>query len=384
MRSLPALILPLFSLLLLCLSSCARREIDVRVDDAAMKHPVAHLLCRLLGTLVSLFLCLLVMAPFFDPVHKVGMPEEEAYRTYLRSMPSFLTRLQETAAGIRTQEEADAAAYALAALAGEQAETFRAIAMESLWPTEAGKRARGVLRTEEELMQSEPAARFLREDKRLRESDFYGSATLRYLWQAYAAIDTPQGVLLPWMPSTRLRLAADGGKTDSQPLPFPSLFEAADLLRHPSGHEDVTLLALDALATAPLRASDIGEGIPLRPCLPVLRGEHELFGDCFCPRYCFVNPDDTQQKALSGEPAAWASSSPLRLAILTKEAARALPALQEERRTEFGTTFIYRLTPPFRSAYLLISFDHDDEHPGNFVFTDDISGFTHFPADDAS
>lgn len=336
-----------------------------------MKRPVVHLLCRLFGTLLSLYIVVLMLTPFFAPVHKVGMPEEEAYRTYLRSMPSFLTRLQETAAGIRTQEEADAAAYALAALAGEQAETFRAIAMESLWPTEAGKRARGFLRTEEELMQSEPAARFLQEDKRLREADFYGSATLRYLWQTYAALGTPQGVLLPWMPSTRLRLAADRGKTDTQPLRLPALFKAADLLRHPSGHEDVTLLALDALAAARLRCSDIGEGIPIRPCLPVLRGAHELFGDCFCPRYCFVNPDDTPQNALSGEPAAWASSSPLRLSVLTRDTARALAALQEERSTEFGTTFIYRLTPPFRSAYLVIRFDNDDERPVNFVFTDD-------------
>lgn len=346
-----------------------------------MKRPVAHLLCRLLGTLLSLYIVVLILAPFFAPVHKVDMPEEEAYRTYLRSMPSYLTRLQETAAGIRTQEEADAAAYALAALAGEQAETFRAIAMESLWPTEAGRRARGFLRTEEELMQSEAAARFLREDKRLREADFYGSATLRYLWQAYAALDTPQGVLLPWMPSTRLRLAADRGKTDTHPLRLPALFEAAELLRHPSGHEEVTLLALDALAAARLRGSDIGEGIPIRPCLPVLRGDHELFGDCFCPRYCFVPPDDTPQKALSGEPAAWAASSPLRLAILTKEAARALPALQEERSTEFGTTFIYRLTPPFRSAHLVIRFDKDDEHPASFVFTQNISEFTSAPTD---
>lgn len=338
-------------------------------------HPIAHLLCRLLGTLLSLYIVVLMTAPFFDPVHKVGMPEEEAYRTYLRSMPSFLTRLQETAAGIRTQEEADAAAYALAALAGEQAETFRAIAMESLWPTEAEKRARGFLRTEEELMQSEAAARFLQEDKRLREADFYGSATLRYLWQAYAALETPQGVLLPWMPSTRLRLAADRGKTDTQHLRLPALSAAADLLRHPSGHEGVTLLALDALAAARLRGSDIGEGIPIRPCLPVLRGEHELFGDCFCPRYCFMNPDDTPQEALSGEPAAWATSSPLRLAALTKEAARALPALQEECRTEFGTTFIYRLTPPFRSTYLVIIFSKDGVSPKSFDFCDEVGEY---------
>ncbi len=347
-----------------------------------MKHPIAHLLCRLLGTLISLYIVVLMAAPFFAPVHKVGMPEKEAYRTYLRSMPSFLTRLQETAAGIRTQEEADAAAYALAVLAEEQAETFRAIAMESLWPTEAEKCAQTFLRTEAELMKGEPAARFLREDKRLRESDFYGSATLRYLWQAYAAIDTPQGVLLPWMPSTRLRLAADRGKTDTQPLRLPALFKAADLLRHPSGHEDVTLLALDALAAARLRGSDIGEGIPIRPCLPVLRGEHELFGDCFCPRYCFVNPDDTPQDALNGEPAAWASSSPLRLVRLTKEAARALPALQEERSTDFDTTFIYRLAPPFRSPYLVIIFPKEDEHPANFIFAEEINEFTHFPAAD--
>lgn len=348
-----------------------------------MKHPVAHLLCRLIGTLASLVIALLVMAPVLDPVHKVGMPAEEAYRTHLRSMPSFLTRLQETAAGIRTQEAADAAAYTLAALAGEQAEAFRAIAMESLWPTEAEKRAQGFLLTEAELMQSEVAARFLQEDKRLRESDFYGSATLRYLWQAYAAIDTPQGVLLPWMPSTRLRLAADRGMTDTQHLRLPALFKAANLLRHPSGHEDVTLLALDVLATARLRGSDIGEGIPLRPFLPVLRGEHALFGDCFCPRYCFLPPDDTPQDALSGAPAAWAASSPLRLAALTRKTARALPSLQAERCTAFGSTFIYRLTPPFRSPYLVIVIPTDDEHPASFIFTQDISEFTSAHTDDA-
>lgn len=274
------------------------------------------------------------------------MPTEEAALAYLNEQRDVqLPLLTQLAAGVRSQQEADAAVYELAEYLSRRDKAFRKYPTEPLSPAQAAERVQHMLAAETELMQSEAAISFRYEEARLRAAAFYRSATLRALWEGYV-----------------------GRKQRSRP----------------QADAEMTLLALDAFAAAGFRGNADQEVSPVAPAAPNLRGEGRFFEDCFCCRYCFRAEVAPAPTALSGGPAAWAQSSPRALLALTPDTARALPALTDERRTEFGTTFIYRLTPPFRSAYLLISFDNDDEQPGNFVFTDDISGFTHFPAADAS
>lgn len=291
-------------------------------------RPLARVCAFVLSLLVGLELMAaqLLQPPTLMPTEKVGL-------AYLRELHEtqrpLLTRQAER---IRSRQEADDAVYGLAGYLRERAEAFRKLPMEPLSPAQATERFQRLRNAEAKLMQSDVAAAFRREDERLRAANFYHSPTLRALWECCAA-GTPQDT---------------SSRKDSE----------------------MTLLALDAFDSVGYRGNSDRYSSPVAPAAPKLRGTQALFEDCFCPRYCFGAEATPAPKALNGEPAAWAESSASELLALTPQTARALPALQEECRTEYDTFFCYRLTPPFRSTYLVIIFSKDDEHPASFVFSD--------------
>lgn len=322
-----------------------------------------HHLARTAAFVLSLLVAFELMAAQLLP-RPVLMPTEQASLAYHHELQDTqLPLLTQLAERIRTPQEADDAVYELAGYIRSRAEAFRKLSMEPLSPAQATERFQHILDAEAELMQSDAATALRREDERLRATDFYHSATLRALWECYVTRRTPPGPRLPWMPTGE---------------------QAMKRLFLPTTDAEMTLLALDAFAAVGFRGDHAPESLFAVPAAPKLRGNKESFENCFCPRYCFGVDATPAPKALSGTPAEWAASSPRALLALTPQTARTLPTLQEERRTAYGALFFYRLTPPFRSPYLVIIMPKDGEHPASFIFTEDLSEFSHAPAGDAT
>lgn len=301
-----------------------------------------HLFARICACVLSLLVAF-ELAAAQRLSRPVLMPTEEAVLAYLAEQQDVqLPLLTQLAAGIRSQQEADAAVYELSEYLSRRAAAFRKLPTEPLSPAQAAVRMQHLLAAETELMQSEAATSFRREETRLRAAAFFHSVTLRDLWESYVG---------------------------------------RNQLSRPQADAEMTLLALDAFAVAGFRGNADAEAAPLSPATPNLRGEGRTFEDCFCCRYCFRAAVPPATKALSGAPAEWAQSSPRALLALTREAAGTLPSLHAEHSTADDTFFLYRLTPPFRSPYLVIIFPKTGEHPGSFVFTDEPAEFTEMSDD---
>lgn len=304
------------------------------------------------------------------------LPTEESASVYLQTIEQDVEELNGILRSIQSPQQADEAIYALAAILPRQKAARNRLCYENLKGEDAARRLRFLLQTDEKRLSEQKYVDFLHEVRRLQEAENYHSDALFYLIRTFFVEDVNRGLLPKWLLSARL--CAAWGMSDvgcrtslSEQVGDEAFLSEALNLRTTFSEEAIPLTALDALQRAGERADEEPSVTLVSPTSASLRGEHSVFLDCFCPRYCF------RQGALpqmgSGQRAEQCPRTLGDIVSMSKEAALQNPALFAVQEREEDTFIIFRLEPPFKSRFLVTEYAKGEQFPSSFIFTDSFS-----------
>lgn len=301
------------------------------------------------------------------------LPTEESAAVYLQTLEQDVEELNGILRSIQSPQQADEAVYALAAILPRQKAARRRLCYENLNGGAAARRLRFLLQTDEKCLAEQKYVDFLREVRRLQEAENYHSDALFYLLRTFFVENVNRDIIPRWLLSARLcatwGMSAVGGRTGlSEQVGNEAFLSEALNLRTIFSAEAIPLTALDALQRAGERADEEPNVTLVSPPSYALRGEHSVFSDCFCPRYC-LRPG-ALARVSSGRSADGAPGTLGDIVSMSKEAAMKNSAFFALKAREEDAFIIFRLEPPFKSRFLVTQYAGGEQFPSSFIFTD--------------
>lgn len=325
-------------------------------------------------SLVTILLCSVMLLTWQDRTYP--LPTEESAAAYSQTIEQDVEELNGILRSVQSPQQADDAVYALTAILARQRAARSRLCYENLKGEAAAQRLRFLLQTDEKRLSEQIYIDFLYEVRRLQEAENYHTDALFYLLRNFFVEDVNRDIIPKWLLSVRLRAAWGmpevGRRTSlSEQVGNEAFLSEALNLRTIFSAESIPLTALDALQRAGERADEEPIVTLVSPPSYALRGEHSVFLDCFCPRYCL-------------RPGAHAQASNRRRADGTlrtlgdivstsKEAAMKNSAFFALKEREEDAFIIFRLAPPFKSRYLVTEYAKGEQFPSAFIFTDSIN-----------
>ena len=206
----------------------------------------------------------------------------------------------------------------------------------------------------------------IREYKRLAIHNFYGCRILEDTLRFYFFEQAGDSVFSLWQPMGMIRynLAVRDFSVTKESVKqlFSQLYNGIGI-KDP--HDDrISILFLDYYDRA--QTNGRGDFKLIAPAKPTIRGQHAIFDNCLCLRFCFNRNDNS----INFHSNSLEDMHPSELYSLNIENAKQLKEFVDEKRlNDEATSLIYRLEPPFLSTYLILNFDGNKQHCSSIMFS---------------
>lgn len=207
----------------------------------------------------------------------------------------------------------------------------------------------------------------LREYRRLATHNFYECPHLELTLRLYFFEQAGDAIFPLWQPMGMIRyhLARRHLPLSAKSVNqlFSQLYDGP-CIKDPRC-DNISILFLDYYDRSSM--DQRGDFRLIAPARPTIRGRYAVFDDCLCTRYCFNYDDSITYHSTS---LGYAHSSELH--GLSREMAKRLKEYVGEKRwNDDSVFFIYRLSPPFLSAYLILSYNKDEPYCSSLMFSDE-------------
>ena len=293
-------------------------------------------------------------------------PDEESYCNYLRTTNERASELSVRLASIKSRAEADAAVYDIAYIARKNKESEHEIKKRKVQRPEADDIVNSLSVYEEKATREDAYQHLIREYKRLEAQHFYGSQALEYFLKSYFLIKTEHGMMCAWHLTTAYRIATEQYNHELELMNKVNVqieigkSRARGKLRalEESNDKNVTLLVLDALKKNELTYN---ENQAFEPLYHSVSGDSALFHNCFCSYYCFSCSNTCGKSRELPVNVDWATCTPADILHLSRTDAMKRADVYTVRPQTSGTAVVFRLSKPFKSKYLSIIYDKDEE-----------------------
>ena len=318
------------------------------------------------GMVLMSCLFLIIIWEYEDWKKEFYLPDEESYCNYLRTTNERASELSVRLASIKSRAEADAAVYDIAYLARKNKDAEQEMKSRKIQRPEADECVNSFSVYEEKATREDSYQHLIREYKRLEAQHFYGSQALEYFLKSYFLIKTEHGMMCAWHLTTAYRIATDQydrelelmNEINVQIETGKSWASGKLQALHESNDKNVTLLVLDALKKNELTYNEYQA---FEPLYHSVSGNSALFHNCFCSYYCFSCSNTCGKSRELPVNVDWATCTPADILHLSRTDAMKRADVYTIRPQPSGTAVVFRLAKPFKSKYLSIIYDKDEE-----------------------
>lgn len=318
-----------------------------------------------------LFALVSVSIPFYCDEEK--LPTEESLQYYLRrANKEIVPALREELMSIKDKESAIGSVPRLIQLGEscshiyEASSTYQTIQSHEDFSTK-------VVRLIQQEMAFKPTDvmmydDILREYKRLDSYNFYESRILKATLRSYFFEKVDDTIFPIWQPMSMIRynLAKQHLLINSKSIEklFSQLYNNA--IAQDSREDIIYVLLLDYYNHANICRR--GDFSLVSPAKPTIRGRGAIFDNCFCDRYCFNKKEPKRFHLISLE-----DMLATELHSFSVENASQLEGFicKIQDSGDGKVSFIYRLSPPFKSTYLILDFDRGERYCSSIWFSDE-------------